>query len=50
MNTLDSILELIANGFDVTLKNQADTELGGRSLYLGLSDLSKSMTCQRSLV
>jgi hypothetical protein len=42
MNTLDSFQELIANGLDVTSNNQANTELGDRSLYLGLSDLSKA--------
>jgi hypothetical protein len=50
MNIESGILELLADGLKTTLDKQTSAELGDRSEYLGLSDLSKSLIYERSVL
>jgi hypothetical protein len=46
----NEILELLSDGLKTTSLKQTSTELGNRSAYLGLSDMSKGLTCERAVL
>jgi hypothetical protein len=50
MDNENELLSIIAAGLDKVSRNQTAHELGDRSLYLGLSDLAKGLSCPRSVV
>jgi hypothetical protein len=46
----NEILELLADGLKTTSLKRKNEKLEDRSAYLGLSDLSKALTCERAVI
>jgi len=50
MKTQDEILSLLAQGLEADRLQQGQTSLGDRKRYLGMSDLSRAITCPRAVI